>query len=96
MSIEMPAPTSPDYATLTDAELERELLRLEQGERAVSRRRSVLHDRVDFRRAGSTAEGVGELETLEQREREISAERLRIHEAINAVRAEVTARRTAP
>jgi len=44
-----------EIAALSDAELDMLLSRLEREERQVSRRRTTLHDRIDFVRAGGFA-----------------------------------------
>ena len=85
-----------DPATLSDGELAHLLRRLEAHETTVSRRRAVLHDRIDFVRNGVTSEiyaAGDQLDALQQREREIAEERRVLHERIDAVRAERNRRR---
>jgi hypothetical protein len=85
-----------DPATLTDIELEHLFRRLEAAEKTISRRRAVLHDRIDFVRGGVSSEifaAGDQLEALQQREREIAEERRVLHEQIDALRAERGRRR---
>lgn len=87
-----------DPSTLSDGELTHLLRRLEGNEKRVSRRRAVLHDRIDFVRSGVSSEiyaAGDQLEALQQREREVAEERQMLHERIDAVRAERGRRRTA-
>lgn len=89
-------PSWADPSTLSDVELEHLFRRLEAAEKTVSRRRAVLHDRIDFVRGGVSSEifaAGDQLEALEQREREIAEERRVLHEQIDAVRAERGRRR---
>ena len=46
--------TLPDLLSLSDAELSSLLTRIEEGEEAISRRRRVLHGRIDILRAERT------------------------------------------
>lgn len=57
--------TVADPATLSDAELRSLLRRLEREEHLVSRRRTTLHTRIDFLRAGAFASTDPEHESLE-------------------------------
>jgi hypothetical protein len=85
-----------DLATLSDAELGERVQALEREEHAVSRRRTTLHTRIDFVRAGGYASTDPEyepLKALEASERELSAHRLEIHAQIDALRAECSLRR---
>lgn len=85
-----------DPSTLSDVELEHLFRRLESAEKTVSRRRAVLHDRIDFVRGGVSSEifaAGDQLEALERREREVAEERRVLHEQIDAVRAERSRRR---
>ena len=87
-----------DPSTLSDGELTQQLRRCEGTEKTLSRRRSVLHDRIDFLRSGVTAEiyaAGDQLEVLQARERQIAEERRLLHERIDALRAERGKRRTA-
>lgn len=61
---------------------------LEQEERAVSRRRAKLLDRIDFLRAGGahTEATRQQLERLESEEREVSTLRRDLHARIDAIR----------
>lgn len=90
------APVWADPATLSDTDLERLCHRLEAAEKTVSRRRAVLHDRIDFVRGGVSSQifaAGDQLEALEQREREVAEERRALHEHIDAARAERSRRR---
>lgn len=85
-----------DPALLPDTELARLLRRLEATEKTLSRRRAVLHDRIDFVRGGVSSEiyaAGDQLEVLQQREREIAEERRLLHERIDALVAERGRRR---
>jgi hypothetical protein len=86
---------TPDPATMTEAELNGLRRRLEQQEQTVSRRRAVMHDRIDFVRSGggSGNAAAGQLEDLVRREQEIAEERRLLHEQIDAIRAETSRRR---
>lgn len=90
------SPAWTDPSTLSDADLERLCRQLEAAEKTVSRRRAVLHDRIDFVRGGVSAEifaAGDQLAALEQREREIAEERRALHEQIDSARAERNRRR---
>jgi hypothetical protein len=80
---------------MTDAELNGLRRQLEQREQTVSRRRAVLHNRIDFVRSGGGAANAAteQLADLERREHEIAEERLLLHEQIDALRAETSRRR---
>jgi hypothetical protein len=86
------------HRALPDRELAELLAALEAEERATSRRRSVLHDRIDYVRSGGadaepgTAEGLAD--ALLTTERELGERRRRIHVEINELRAEQLRRRT--
>lgn len=90
-------PVQVDLSTLSDGELTQLLRRLEGNERTLSRRRAVLHDRIDFVGNGVASEiyaAGDQLDALQQRERKIAEERRLLHERIDAVRAERGRRRT--
>jgi predicted nucleic acid-binding Zn-ribbon protein len=91
------APSSfADPSGLSDVELRSRLRQLEREEQTVSRRRTTLHTRIDFVRAGgyaSTDRTLEPLADLEAMERELSAQRLELHAQIDALRAERTRRR---
>lgn len=87
-----------DFTTLADSELGSLLARLEREERDVSKRRSRLHDRIDFVQAGGfAAAGLGDeqLHSLRASERELSERRHALHRAIDELRAECNRRRPA-
>ena len=66
------------------------MLELEELERAVSRERTRLQDRIDFVRAGTGAPETSvaeQLTLLEQKERELSERRRTLHRQIDAARA---------
>ncbi len=70
-----------------------QLARLRKQERSLSVRRTRLHTRIDFLRAGGYAGPSGEsLEELERQERELSAQRLELHERIERLSAELAVR----
>ncbi len=90
-----PAPA--DLSTLSDGELMRLQRHLEGDEKTLSRRRAVLHDRIDFVGSGVASEiyaAGDQLDALQQRERAIAEERRLLHGRIDAVRAEILRRRT--
>jgi hypothetical protein len=69
------------------------LRELEEFERALSRDRTRLQQRIDFVRAGTGAPGTSEvdqLRRLEERERELSHRRRALHRQIDAARARDT------
>ena len=70
-----------------------DLPRLEHEERAVSRRRRQLHERIDFLRGSGAGdpETVARLEKLEAEERETSALRKELHRRIDSLRAQALA-----
>ena len=70
-----------------------DLPRLEQEERAVSRRRRQLHERIDFIRGSgaSDPDSLERLGKLEAEEREVSAKRRELHGRIDALRAQAPA-----
>jgi hypothetical protein len=85
-----------DPTALSDAELGRLLERLEREERTVSRRRSALHNRLDFVRAGGFASAGSETDDLTlllETEHELSEQRHLLHRQIDALRAERSRRR---
>jgi hypothetical protein len=67
-----------------------ELARLRKEERSISVRRTRLHARIDFLRAGGYGGDSGEtLAELERQEQEISRQRREIHERIARLEAEL-------
>jgi hypothetical protein len=80
-----------DVRALEDDELARLLMRLEREERLVSKRRTTLHHRIDFVRAGgfaSTDPEHEQLSTLEATEAEFSNQRHALHRQIDELVAE--------
>ena len=80
-----------DVSTMPDAELDELLARLSAEERVLSRRRTALHQRIDFVRAGGSAytgAGAEQLAALQDEERRVSAERHALHGTLQRVRAE--------
>ena len=80
-----------DLTTLSDRDLTRLMTQLERDAQSVSRRRTKLHERIDFVRSGGFASaepGQDPLEELVEEEREISARRLELHYRIDTIRAE--------
>lgn len=72
-----------------------DLAQLRKEERSVSARRTLLHNRIDFLRAGGGGdpETTGELiAELERQERELSARRRELHEQIELATAELAQR----
>jgi len=87
-----------DIAALSDAELGSLLARLEREEREVSRRRTRLHDRIDFVQAGGFAAAEladAQLASLRGTEHELSERRHVLHREIDELRAERSRRRMA-
>jgi hypothetical protein len=85
-----------DLATLDDGALADRLARFEDDERRLSRRRTSLHDRIDFLARGGYAheeQSEAQLTALRAEERALSDERHHVHEAIAAARAELVRRR---
>jgi hypothetical protein len=83
-----------DVASLSDREIG--VLLEQREERKVSRRRSALHNRIDFLRAGGFASGTAESDDLGimlESEREISEIRHDLHLQIDELRAELSRRR---
>jgi hypothetical protein len=81
---------------LSDNELTRLITQLERDEQAVSRRRTQLHNRIDFLRSGGFASAEPGEEPLDQllaEDREISAQRLDLHCRMDALVAERSRRR---
>jgi len=69
-----------------------QLSQLRKEERSLSVRRTRLHARIDFLRAGGHAgESSETLEELERQEQEISRQRRELHERIERVSAELAA-----
>ena len=69
-----------------------ELARLRKEERSISVRRTRLHARIDFLRAGGYAGQSGDtLDELERQEQEISRQRRELHERIARLEAELGA-----
>jgi hypothetical protein len=67
-----------------------ELAQLRKAERSISVRRTRLHARIDFLRAGGQGGDSGEtLAELERQEQEISRQRREIHERIARLEAEL-------
>jgi hypothetical protein len=88
-----------DVTALDDSELRGLLTRLEREERLVSKRRTTLHGRIDFVRAGgyaSTDPAHEQLSTLEAAEAELSSRRHALHQQIDAVVAERSSRNLRP
>lgn len=85
----------PDPATLPDADLDELLHALESEERLLSRRRNVLHDRIDFVGTGGAQNGAAEsqMAALQVRERELAQHRRTLHVRIDALRLERGRRR---
>jgi hypothetical protein len=80
-----------DYTTLSDLEVAGLLAQLEREEQSVSRRRTRLHERIDFVRTGgyASAESAEDLlGALLEEDREISTRRRDLHYRIDALRAE--------
>ncbi len=80
-----------DVTSLDDAELNALLAQLEREERLVSKRRTTLHGRIDFVRAGgfaSTAPEYEQLSTLQASEAELSNRRQELHRQIATLNAE--------
>lgn len=75
-----------------NADLDRLLAQLEQEERAVSKQRARLHQRIEFAR--TSGDGAGnpaspeQLEALDAQEREVSKTRKDLHRRIDELRAE--------
>ena len=88
-----------DVTALDDAELSALLTRLEREERLVSKRRTTLHGRIDFVRAGgfaSTDPEHEQLSTLEAAEAELSNRRHALHRQIDELVAERSRRNLLP
>lgn len=78
-------------ATLSDAELEALLERLEGEEHAASRRRNSLHRRIEFVHSGGAAsaeQASVQLASWRAAERQLSDRRLLLHHQIDELRAE--------
>jgi chromosome segregation ATPase len=65
----------------------RELVELEEEERALSARRRRLHDRIDFLRGGAVSDEDPGLAELTAEEREVSRRRREVHARIDEIRA---------
>jgi hypothetical protein len=88
-----------DPTALSDGELGLLLNRLEREERHVSKRRSTLHDQMNFVQAGGfAAEGKADeqLAQLRAREHDLSHQRQILHLQIDVLRAERSRRRVGP
>lgn len=89
-------PPVDDPAGLSDGELRSLLQSLEREEQSVSRRRTTLHARIDFVRAGGYASADPQREllaALQATEVELSNHRLMLHAQIDALRTERSHRR---
>ena len=87
-----------DVTTLSDAELGTLLARLKREEQDLSKRRSRLHDRLDFVQTGGAASAelaAEQLASLRAAEHDVSEERRRLHQQIDELQAE-RSRRNAP
>ena len=90
------ASTVDQLSELGDVELGVLLAQLEREERLVSKRRSTLHDRIDFVRAGGYASAdpaEEQLSALQATEHELSGRRRVLHQKIDELRAERSRRR---
>ena len=88
-----------DLTALSDAELGLLLSRLEREEQHVSKRRSTLHDQMNFVQAGGfAAEGKADeqLAQLQAHEHDLSHQRQILHLQIDELRAERSRRRVRP
>ena len=88
-----------DVTALGDAELNVLLKDLEREERLVSKRRTTLHSRIDFVRAGgfaSTDPEYEQLSTLQAAEAELSDARHALHRQIDVLVAERSSRNLRP
>ena len=80
-----------DLTTLSERELAKLLTQLERDEQAVSRRRTKLHERIDFIRSGGFASAEPNedpLEELLEEERDLSTRRNELHFRIDELRTE--------
>jgi len=85
-----------DVSALSDAELGTLLAHLEREERAVSSRRTKLHDRIGFVQAGGFASADladEQLASLRVTERELSDRRRILHRGLDELHAERSRRR---
>jgi hypothetical protein len=92
--VSIPAGTE-EISALSDAELGSQLSRLEREERQLSKRRTTLHNRIDFVRAGGYASSDPtheQLTTLEAAEQDVSERRHELHRQIDLLRAESSRR----
>jgi hypothetical protein len=88
-----------DWTALPERQLLELLDQLEREERRVSRRRNVLHERIEFLRAGGFASAKPEsddLALLLEHEHELSQRRHELHLQIDELRAERSRRRVDP
>jgi hypothetical protein len=88
-----------DWTALPERQLLELLDQLEREERRVSRRRDVLHERIEFLRAGGFASAEPESEDLAlllEHEHELSQRRHELHLQIDELRAERSRRRVDP
>ena len=80
-----------DVTALSDTDLDSLLERLESEERTLSKRRGLLHSRIDFIHGGGAASAEPEtdqLALLGTAERELSDQRRALHRMIDELRAE--------
>jgi hypothetical protein len=87
-----------DLTTLSDRDLNKLMTELERAEQLVSRRRTKLHERIDFIRSGgfgSAEPGQDPLEELLEEERELSTRRVDLHYRIDTIRVERSRRHRA-
>jgi len=85
-----------DMTAVPDVELRALLEQLEREEKTVSRRRNVVHDRIDFVRSGGFASAnpaTDDLAVLLDTERQLSERRQTLHLQIDELRAERSRRR---
>ena len=88
-----------DPTALSDAELGSLLRQLQREEQSISRRRTTLHSRIDFVRAGGFASndpGSESLADLQATEVELSERRLVVHQQLSELSAERSRRRVQP
>jgi uncharacterized coiled-coil DUF342 family protein len=73
-------------STQTRSEIEAELDRLEEEERAISAKRRRLHDRMDIWAGAAGAEGAAAANERRAEERELSERRRELHKRIRELR----------